>query len=333
MGNSVKYNAGATEPFSLKKGNFYIGTGDVQKGPSNFWNTVTPPTGGYTIYLNKPSNGPSIYAANNDTELIFITNQIAGTNYTTAAQCLTYYAGQTDKVVFNRDYEEIITSGLVFYFDAGFTPSYPRSGNSWYDLSGTNDGSLTNGPTYNSGNSGSIVFDGTDDHIDTNFGTNFSTSDFTLYSWVYPEFDSDSYGRPIITKNGNGGCGIYDFALEYGRSPNKFSLIMDGGTGNPSLYTTSFPKNNWYNVVATREYLGGNNYKCTIYINGTSNATVTGNFTGGNATKTTIGKFIDCGPVGTWLGKISVTGIYSRALSSNEVISNYDAQKTRFGLM
>jgi hypothetical protein len=198
--------------------------------------------------------------------------------------------------------------------------------------SGGNNGTLTNGPTFSSSNNGSIVFDGADDYVDTNFSTNFSTSDFTLYSWAYPEFDRDTYGRPIITKNGNGSCGTYDFALEYGREANKFSLIMDGGTANPYLLTTSFAKNNWYNVVATREYLGGTNYKCTIYVNGTANATITGNFTGGNATKTTIGKFIDCAPVGNWLGKIASCSIYNRSLSAAEVLQNYNATKSRFGL-
>ena len=114
MGNSVKYNSSAVEPFSLKKGNFYIGTGDVQKGPSNFWSTITPPTGGYTIYLDKPSNGPSIYTPNNDSELIFITNQIAGTSYTTVNECLTYFAGQNDKMIFDQNCDEILTDGFLF---------------------------------------------------------------------------------------------------------------------------------------------------------------------------------------------------------------------------
>jgi hypothetical protein len=62
MPNAIKYNV-STETLSLKKGNFWIGTGDVGKGPSStsgFYKGITPPAGGYTIYLNKVSNGPSI---------------------------------------------------------------------------------------------------------------------------------------------------------------------------------------------------------------------------------------------------------------------------------
>jgi energy-coupling factor transporter ATP-binding protein EcfA2 len=55
MPNAIKYNV-SDETLALKKGNFYIGTGDVGKGPTSstgYYNGITPPSGGYTIYLNK----------------------------------------------------------------------------------------------------------------------------------------------------------------------------------------------------------------------------------------------------------------------------------------
>ena len=72
----------AIQSYQLKKGNFWIGTGDVSKGPTSstgFYNGINPPSGGYTIYLNKASGGPSIYTATNDAQLISLTNLIAGT--------------------------------------------------------------------------------------------------------------------------------------------------------------------------------------------------------------------------------------------------------------
>jgi hypothetical protein len=60
----------------------------------------------------------------------------------------------------------IVTDGLVLYLDAANPRSYPGSGTTWSDLSrGGNNGVLTNGPTFNSANNGSIVFDGTNDFI------------------------------------------------------------------------------------------------------------------------------------------------------------------------
>jgi hypothetical protein len=129
MPNSIKYNTSA-ETLALKSGNFWIGTGDVGKGPTNvtgYYNGITPPSGGYTIYLNKESGGPSIYVATNDSQLISLTNLIAGASYTTVAQCLTYYAEQTDKMVLNLDYGVLQTTDLTFCLDAGFTATQSNS--------------------------------------------------------------------------------------------------------------------------------------------------------------------------------------------------------------
>ena len=61
----------------------------------------------------------------------------------------------------------IVTRGLAFYVDAGDTDSYPGSGTTWTDISpNSNNGTLTNGPTFDSNNGGSIVFDGADDFVE-----------------------------------------------------------------------------------------------------------------------------------------------------------------------
>jgi hypothetical protein len=89
---------------------------------------------------------------------------------------------------------DTITDGLVLYLDAANTKSYIGSGTTWKDLSGnSNDGTLTNEPTFDSGNSGSIVFDGVDDFVTTGqqldpiaFGLFAdSTSFWTVSSWFY----------------------------------------------------------------------------------------------------------------------------------------------------
>ena len=130
MPNPIKYSTSA-QTLALKKGNFYIGTGDVGKGPTSttdYYNGITPPSGGYTIYLNKASGGPSIYTAANDAALISLSNTIAGQTFATAAAALAWFSTQTDKMVFNADYPAVVTNGLVLNVDAGFTPSYPTTG-------------------------------------------------------------------------------------------------------------------------------------------------------------------------------------------------------------
>jgi hypothetical protein len=146
MPNAIKYNLSA-ETLALKKGNFYIGTGDVGKGPTSstgYYNGITPPSGGYTIYLNKESNGPSIYTVNTEAQLTGLTSTIAGVPYTTSGQCLNWFATQNDKMVFNIDYPAIVTDGLVLNLDAGFTPSYPTTNIYFSDLSGSVTYSIKN---------------------------------------------------------------------------------------------------------------------------------------------------------------------------------------------
>jgi hypothetical protein len=55
---------------------------------------------------------------------------------------------------------DIVRDGLVLHLDAGSERSYPKSGNVWKDLSGNgNNGILSNGPTFNSGNGESILLE------------------------------------------------------------------------------------------------------------------------------------------------------------------------------
>ena len=71
----------------------------------------------------------------------------------------------------------IITNGLVLALDAANTKSYVSGSTVWRDLSGNNNsGSLTNGPTFNSANGGSIVFDGVDDYCVNSLSNGFTAA-------------------------------------------------------------------------------------------------------------------------------------------------------------
>ena len=80
---------------------------------------------------------------------------------------------------------KIITNGLVLSLDAANNKSYPRSGTTWTDLSGnSNTGTLTNGPSFNDGNQGSIVFDGTDDYVNIPYNSGLIPNNLTLSAWI-----------------------------------------------------------------------------------------------------------------------------------------------------
>jgi hypothetical protein len=334
MPNPIKYTAG-TETLALKKGNFYIGTGDVGKGPSDttgYYQGPSPASGGYVIYLNKsgvPGN-LSYHSAANDSQLISFTNNLSGTSFTSATQCLNYYATQTDKVCFNRDYEPIVTDGLIFNLDAGFTPSYSRSGTTWYDISGTNNLTLNNAPVYDSGNGGSIDFDGSDDFgISSNI---LIPSNQTFCVWAVREGGAPTLVSGILT-NHAGVFSVGNIGINLSRTNQLAPSIgyTDGDSEYISKPTTFVTQQNVI-FYATLVYVSSTN-SIIWYVNGQFDSTY-------SLTKTP--NFISypvC--VGRWdaawnnyyfNGKVYIGQIYNKSLSASEVLQNYNAQKGRFGL-
>ena len=334
MANPIKYSTGS-ESLALKKGNFYIGTGDVGKGPSNttgYYNGITPPTGGYTIYIYK-SGQPgdlSYHTVSNDTELVSFTNNLAGTSYTTANECLTYFASQTDKVCFNRDYEGIVTDGLVFHLDAGFTPSYPKNGTTWYDISGNgNNGTLTNGPTFNSNDGGTISFDGSNDYV---IIPNLTADFYNVGMWVLSnsDYDDGSVGGFIFcidTGYVDGGLSLGSWTSAVENETYMFSTYDD--TNNIDYNSTADGKGNvWYYFVANWEsskyqlYLNGNPITTTSQGTSTLLSGTQDVFIGGRVNRNN--RYLS--------GKVGITHVYDRTLSSSEIMQNYNSTKGRFGL-
>lgn len=329
MPNVIKYSTGLTPSGVLRKGNMLIGNNTADYGTS-YYNGITPPSGGYTIYLNKANNGPSIYCPANDSQLVRITNQIAGASYTTAAQCLDYYAGQSDKLCVNFDYEGIVTNGLILNLDAGFDPSYPSTGSTWYDIGGnTYNGTLTNGPTYNSANSGSIVFDGVDDQVPVS-STTFnnilnSLSAITIQTWIKPPTSPTQYGG-YISRQTSANSNYTGFSIRQ-NNLNNGAIEWFGFGAAANMITGSVTPNAWNLATAT-----WNGTVMTLYINGSQASTRTNSTNTMSATGQTftIGK-LSYGNFPQTFTMASVQ-IYNRALTAAEVLQNYNAQKSRFGL-
>ena len=109
----------------------------------------------------------------------------------------------------------IVTNGLVLYLDAGNTKSYSGSGTTWTDLSGNgNNGTLTNGPAYDSANLGGILFDGNNDYITV--PDNSSLTSFTNMTLeILVKYNVNNKNQVFVQKwnygSGNGyGLEIYN---------------------------------------------------------------------------------------------------------------------------
>jgi hypothetical protein len=343
MPNAIKYNVSA-ETLALKKGNFYIGTGDVGKGPTSstgFYNGITPPSGGYTIYLNKASDGPSIYTVSTVAELTGLTSTIAGQTLRTSGACFNYFATQTDKMIFNIDYPAIITSGLSLNLDAGFTPSYPTTATTWYDLSGNNNNStLVNGPTYNTSQGGGIKFDATDDYATIPDSNSIDLTTLTISLWfnrgdILTLAAGDQQNFFLKGNTNAPGGDNFNYAVQLlGPTGGGRYAWQSPGISFAALIPPSqvLFANQWYNLVFTHvstntpiAYLNGIKQTNWTATNPT-NALVT------NTWRATISGDVERGQAATFNGIMSIVQLYNRALSETEVLQNWNALKGRFGL-
>jgi hypothetical protein len=216
----------------------------------------------------------------------------------------------------------IVSDGLVLSLDAADKNSYPGSGTNWRDLSGNNySGSLTNGPTFSNN---SIVFDGADDSVVTNLtGT---INDLTVECW---------YRGTKVTRNH-----LWDFGLNVNNTNlscdfnDGYDLWMywEGGGTNRVRYNIdgSFTDSTIKCLVFT--HTGSTN---KVFLNGIE-LTITES--GGVQTFTNVngtGTFNLADVFGLpykFSGNIYNTKVYNRALSASEILQNYNAQKSRFGL-
>jgi len=225
-----------------------------------------------------------------------------------------------------------VLSGLVLELDAGNIKSYPTTGTTWFDKSGNaNNGTLTNGPTFNTGSLGSIVFDGVDDYVSTNTNSSLTqagNTQFTAGFWIRKTAsDKDAMIGPWDNSSRKGW-----FLQWYVNDVIYFGITNGGANYN---YVSNSYTNNWYNIVGVFDGNQSTNQNIgKIYVNGvlqtTNNSETMLTSVPTNLVELTIGKLTNYSSFTT--GNIALTQIYNKALSANEVLQNYNATKGRFGL-
>ena len=222
-------------------------------------------------------------------------------------------------------YGGIVTNGVVLNLDAAKQDSYPRTGTTWRDISGNqNNGILTNGPTFNSANGGSIVFDGVVDTISIPSNSLLNTPNgFTSETWV--KFNNTS-AAVIMHK---------ELVYTIRRASSTTLQWSDGTLWSYSTWNNTPPSftydtsniNRYYCIVVTKS-----SNVVTVYLDGASRVQKTygGNGVGGNTQPLYIGSYAG---VNSFLnGNIGISRIYNRALTAQEILQNFDATKGRFGL-
>jgi len=230
-------------------------------------------------------------------------------------------------------------NGLVYCIDAGNRKSYPGSGTDAVDLIGGVSSILTNGPSFSTDGVGSWSFDGSNDYLAINNSSRkfqwtpsgAGSNTLTFEMWVKT---SDSNGF-FVSKpwNGNG---------EYNYYITNTGFQAGNNSGYFNLSYSQFATGNWEHGVFIITPT-----QITIYRNGVLNAGPSNHSLTVNTP--TYGDFNDTHPLtimslypygSGWggntgfsiLGSVGLLKVYNRVLTATEVLRNYNATKSRFGV-
>lgn len=222
----------------------------------------------------------------------------------------------------------IVTNGLKINLDAGNVSSYSGAGTTWTDLTGSGNSmtiSTNLANTFSNANGGSYLFGGNPNHtitnnavVNVNSGT---TQAISIELWV-KQTNTNGYqfwvsmtGPTYRFGFSNGGNFFWNMGRHEDRNNTSYSL----------------PTGVWKHAVLTGKLEGGS-IKTRIYVDGVLVITQDEGF---NTIPDLTDIFIGSGEYYNFYlmnGNLSICRVYNKALSSAEVLQNFNAEKSRFGL-
>ena len=235
----------------------------------------------------------------------------------------------------------IVTDSLVLCYDAGDKISYSGSIHggtiaTWKDLSGnTLDGQITgsssSNPTFDTGSGGSLVFDGSNDLIRPTANALFNIREqITVTAWVKA---AGSGHRRIVNKEEDNSTNDRPWQLNW-TAGNKLQVGFNDYDLNVEN-TTTLSTGTWYYVGFTYDKDGGGSDELKFYVNGEVDGT--GNYSTildstEKAPGIGAGYIYNASPDSPFEGNIANVYIYSKELSGNEMLQNFNTQRSRFGV-
>jgi hypothetical protein len=217
--------------------------------------------------------------------------------------------------------ENIISNGLILYLDAANTRSYTGIGLTAYSVSSIGSTAiLTNGPTYKTANGGSFVLDGTNDYIYAPIDTTLFTTQATMIIWLKNDVAIPAPSQTGISGYFGAGGGNDHYPWADGAA--YMSTFRNGRIG-PITLSASIGRTSAHMLTITADTTSWKLYQNTTLITTQSglSSVYLDNFNIGTS-----------GGTYYYQGNIYVFMIYNRALSTDEILQNYNALKQRFGL-
>ena len=235
--------------------------------------------------------------------------------------------------IFSTAVASVVSSGLICHLKTA-----PPTGSTWTDNVGNSNATLANSPTYSSSNGGYISLNGSNQYVMTSTSLNAQISGTSpsksnaqsIFIWCYPTEQGiivSEIGQATINTAWHDSnieilsTGVVDFSVWHGSLANKVS-------------STAKSFNNWYHLGWTYS-----DTTLTAYINGASVGTATltrqAPFNNGFNLHYALGATDSTrmGSDGSYCAmNVGSFQVYNRALTSDEVLTNYNSNKATYGL-
>jgi len=230
----------------------------------------------------------------------------------------------------------IVYLSMSLYLDASDPSSYPGSGNTWYDLSVYgNNFTLSSSPTYSSS-----FLEFKSNQIATCINTTCGNFDDQSFSFEYIAFytQSSNLDSIILKRSGVFSVGVQNIPGWTVRQGAATWYAQDNNPGNTQannltnvvgeIGTNYIPYTS--SVVHMAFVIEKNGYSTTgsRYKNGVLQSVDKKRFIGTNSVNNNSNMIVAY----QMSGSVSVVRTYSRALSSAEVLQNFNVTKTKYGL-
>ena len=219
----------------------------------------------------------------------------------------------------------LTTDGLVLYYDPSSASSYPGSGTTITDLSGNGRSGTMSNITYTSpyftynGSSSQIA-------IADNELLEPGSGDWTMEVWV----NQSVAGNDVVLGKFPAGGATVSYSIRTTGTSYYAQLASSSGYQNSTTHAGTI--GTWYQIVYVFTNVAANTLQ--TFVNGSSIGSVAHSLA--SILDTTTGLYIGAynnGEYPQWFdGKIGITRLYNRSLTSSEVLNNYNADKSKYGL-
>ena len=216
------------------------------------------------------------------------------------------------------------TNPYVLSIDAGNPVSYVNGSSTTTNLvNGTSGGTLVNGTSYSSANSGAWTFDGVNDYINNTFTGTFTNS-ATILIWIHldnPNFIDPGYFTGLMTFSGSVSNTHYPWVgntayMMTFRTSRVDAIALSGSVSRsiPHLLVITTDGTNW------------KMYQNNTLINTTAAESSI------NLSSTRLGRGNDSGSDYNYKGKIFEFNLLNQALTQTQITNYYNATRGRYGV-